>query len=218
MEASTERTGVGGLVMTLVLTAAWAVLSLGVSPRFTDPLIGLCCLLLASTVLCLGTVCAMRLHGGRERLLVLVILAPALVLLLTGLMGSVLGARDLWSQASAHRAFVTAYQEIPILATQQELIPIDRAWAIVRELPATQSAETFASGGREGLAQALSARFGDSVPHEGARLADLVAGRARAVALWSRIQVLGIGLALVLTLVLVGRSVDRWLVLLRGTS
>jgi hypothetical protein len=76
-----------------------------------------------------------------------------------------------------------------------------------------QAVEAFTSAGRDGLAQALSARFGDSVPEEGATLADLVVGRARAVALWSRMQVAGIVLALALALVLVGGSASRWVTL-----
>jgi carbon starvation protein len=217
-EESAGQTGAGGVVVTLLVTAAWVVLSLGASPRFTDPLIGVSSLLLASAVLGLGTVLVMRLPRERGHFLSLVILVPALILLLTGLMGGVLGARELWSQASVHRTFITAYQELPILATQQELIPIERAWTIVRDMPADQASETFASAGRDGLAQALSTRFGDSVPQEGARLADLVVGRARAVALWSRTQVAGIVLAMVIALVLVGTSAARWLTLLRDKS
>ena len=217
-EASASRTGLGGLLVILVVIAVWAVLSLGVSPRFVDPVIGVSSLLLASVVLSLGTVLVMRLHRGRGRLLALVTLVPALALLGTGLAGGVLGARELWSQASAPRAFISAYQEIPILATQQELIPIERAWTIVREMTADQALEAFMSDGREGLAQLLSARFGDSVSEEGARVADLVVGRARMVTLWSRIQVVGIVLAVALTLVLVGGSASRWVTLLRDTS
>jgi len=212
-ERSPDRTGLSGLLVILVVIVVWALLSLGVSPRFTDPLIGVSSLLLASVVLCLGTVLVIRLHSGRARLLALVTLIPALVILLTGLAGGVLSARDLWAQGSAQRAFGAAYQELPALATQQELIPIERAWTIVREMPVAQASEAVTSGGRDGLAQTLSARFGDSVPEESARLADLIVGRARAVALWSRMQAAGIALALALTLFLVGRSAARWLTL-----
>ena len=212
-EQSSARTGLDGLFVFLIVTVVWALLSLSLSPRFTDPLIGVSNLLLASVVLCLGTTLVMRLHSGRARLLALVTLVPALVILLIGLAGGVLSARELWSQASAQPAFRIAYQELPSLATQQELIPIERAWSIVWEMPMAQAVEAFTSAGRDGLAQALSARFGDSVPEEGATLADLVVGRARAVALWSRMQVAGIVLALALALVLVGGSASRWVTL-----
>jgi carbon starvation protein len=214
-ERPLARTGLGGLLIILVVIAVWAVLSLGVSPRFTDPIIGVSSLLLASVILCLGTVLVMRLHSERARLLALVTLIPALVILLIGLAGGVLSVRELWTQASAPRAFRTAYQELPYLATHQKLIPIERAWSIVREMSVDQASEVFTSGGRDGLAQALSARFGDSVPEEGATLAGLVVGRARALALWSRIQAVGIVLAMALTLLAVGRSASRWVTLLR---
>jgi heme/copper-type cytochrome/quinol oxidase subunit 4 len=214
-ERPLARTGLGGLLIILVVIAVWAVLSLGVSPRFTDPIIGVSSLLLASVILCLGTVLVMRLHSERARLLALVTLIPALVILLIGLAGGVLSVRELWTQASAPRAFRTAYQELPYLATHQKLIPIERAWSIVREMSVDQASEVFTSGGRDGLAQALSARFGDSVPQEGATLAGLVVGRARALALWSRIQAVGIVLAMALTLLAVGRSASRWVTLLR---
>lgn len=217
-ERPLARTGLGGLLVILIVIAVWAVLSLGVSPRFSDPVIGVSSLLLASVILCLGTALVMRLHSGRARLLALVTLIPALVILLIGLAGGVLSVRELWTQASALQAFMTAYKELPILATQQELIPIERAWTIVREMSVDQASEVFTSGGRDGLAEELSARFGDSVPQEGATLAGLLVGRARALALWSRIQVAGIVLALALTLVLVGRSASRWVALLRGRS
>jgi carbon starvation protein len=212
------RTGLGGLLVILVVIVVWAVLTLSVYPRFTDPLVGVSSLLLASVILCLGTALVMRLHSGRARLLALVTLIPALVILLIGLAGGVLSVRELWTQASTQQAFMTAYKELPILATQQELIPIERAWTIVREMSVDQASEVFTSGGRDGLAEGLSARFGDSVPEEGVTLANLVVGRARALALWSGIQVAGIVSAMALTLMLVGRSANRWVALLRDTS
>ena len=206
-----EGTGAGerGLPITLLVIVTWAVLSLGVSPRFTDPLIGVSSLLLATGVLCLGTVLVIRLHSGRARLLALVTVIPALVVLLIGLAGGILGVKELWLRMRAQEAFKIAYQELPVLTTQQELIPIEQAWTIAREMPADQAAEVYISGGRDGLAQALSTRFGDSVPQEGIRLAHLVVGQARAVALWSGIQVAGIIVAMILALVLVGVAAAR---------
>jgi carbon starvation protein CstA len=193
----------------LLVIVAWAGLSLGVSPRFTDPLVGVSSLLLAAGVLCLGTVLVMRLHSGRARLLALVTVIPALVILLIGLAGGILGIKELWPRTRAREAFKIAYQELPGLTAQQDLIPIERAWTIVREMSVDQAAEVYTSGGRDGLAQALRARFGDSVPQEGIRLANLVVGRARAVILWSEIQVAGMILAMVLALVLVGVAAAR---------
>jgi carbon starvation protein len=203
----------GAAMASAVVALVWGgllVAGIGGSGSGAVSLLGLAALLLAAVALALGSVLIVWEKVGRQRLWALATAVPLVAVLVFSLAGGVTLAREAWRNNSRKAATAAAYTYLPTLAGRGELVPVDRAQAMVREFNADQAAEIYLAQGATGLAKALTSRFGGEL-EENTYLAQAVA-QETARRLWlARLQLVAVVLLVLLALIAVSATLWRGL-------